>query len=81
MRRAVCVLILGAALAGCASNEMAERDMIVAEIEARDNAACVRLGAMPGTDIYIMCRLELRNERAIQDAADRTAAAIQQQQR
>jgi hypothetical protein len=40
-----------------------------AQIEAEDTAACQRLGAMPGTDIYVQCMIGRAQIRATNNAA------------
>ena len=64
MTRAV-LMIAVLFLAGCASRE--ER---AARYTALDDKKCQGLGAKPGTDIYIQCRLVQQQRRDAQDAAD-----------
>ena len=40
-----------------------------AQIEAEDTAACQRLGAMPGTDVYVQCMIGRAQIRATNRAA------------
>ena len=42
---------------------------IRAENEAADSAACKRLGAMPGTDVYVQCMIGRAQVRATNRAA------------
>ena len=55
-------VVLGAgllALAGCKSS--AERAQIAAQ---EDEAYCAGIGAKPGTDAHVNCRLQIRSEQA-----------------
>lgn len=42
-----------------------------AEVEAKDDAACLQFGAVKGTQVYVDCRLRLRSERNSDDRARR----------
>jgi hypothetical protein len=41
-----------------------------AQLEAEDTAACQRLGAMPGTDIYVQCMIGRAQIRATNNASN-----------
>jgi hypothetical protein len=62
------VLVLAACVPIRGTNE---RGMSDAEIEAKDEATCVGLGAVRGSQPYIACRLQLRSDRSAEDRARR----------
>jgi hypothetical protein len=67
------LLIMGLALgmAGCQTRGHGEVFMSDAEIEAKDHGVCTQFGAQRGTQVYVDCRLRLRSDRNISDAARR----------
>ena len=50
-------------------------EAIQAQRDAADNAQCLSYGAMPGTDVYVQCRLELARERTLRPPSVVTAPA------
>lgn len=64
------------ALVGCKSTQ---------QIAAEDNQTCVEMGAKPGSDAYVACRLQMRQEaiarrQRIADALDGAAEGIRRAQ-
>lgn len=55
VRRAILLLALAGALAGCTS---------AADLAARDNQRCTDRGLAPNTDLYANCLLQLEGERS-----------------
>lgn len=47
-----------------------------AEVEAKDDGDCRRLGAAPGTSVYVDCRLRLRQNRSSEDSSRRLRRAL-----
>lgn len=62
--RAVVVLGCAMLLGGCLSN-------IAKNEAAQDDRYCASIGTKAGSDAYAQCRLQLRGERARQEAAAR----------
>jgi hypothetical protein len=73
MVRIVLVVATAVALSGCAGSESATQATFRA-----DDAKCKGLGAKPGTDAYVQCRLAIDLQKANAEAA---AEAARQQAR
>jgi hypothetical protein len=71
MRKVVFWAGIGLILAGCGVRGTGEQFMSPDQIEAKDLATCQSLGARPGTQSYIDCRLRLRSDRSYQDTMRR----------
>jgi hypothetical protein len=55
----VAALLLTASVSGCnTAPGQGELFMSSQEVTQKDDAACRRYGAKPGTDIYIQCRMQ-----------------------
>lgn len=74
----IIAIALTASLMGCAARVRGTSEAFLseAEIEAKDDADCRRLGAAPGTQVYVDCRLRLRSTRSSEDSARRLRAAL-----
>lgn len=74
---AACTLAL--AVAGCAAYQQRQLEQAQAQAAAQaasDDAQCQSYGAIPGSPVYVQCRMNLDNQRA-QVAANDRAVAIQ----
>src|SRR6266849_516363 len=79
---AACGLLSGCYAAEDLQNQTSDLFRTNAEIRARneaaDSAACQRLGAMPGTDVYVQCMIGRAQVRATNNvAASQRANSLQ----
>ena len=68
--RVLSVAIIGLALAGCVSPQQ-----MAAQQSASDDAECRQIGARPGTDIYVQCRMFKQQQRTRKAEADAASSA------
>jgi hypothetical protein len=66
--RTIAILLLALALGGCAASRTITQD---------DDAVCKSMGAHPGTEVYVQCRLaqQARRDAAYQDVGNRLRRA------
>ncbi|MBS7698607.1 hypothetical protein [Chelatococcus sp. YT9] len=71
MMRLAILLMTCAAIAGCGLNpeyRARQQAAATAKVDAQDDAACRRYGAVPGTDAYINCRVQVSSTREVTNA-------------
>lgn len=75
MKSTIAFLVLLAALSGCQGSVVGDAIAGPEVLAKQDNDYCVSLGAQPGSDIYVQCRMQMATNRDNRHASARARAS------